>query len=211
MYQGWYNIYEGRKVSRVAMCEVRSKEKAAKNNPPHPESTMINNEMKWIGMNPIWHRMKKCSPSNGQNGQLMHWWLLVHSGHMHTSVELLSTFQQTIVSFLDRSWYGVFPFQTWQEYWYCVVFKTFHTRSGTAIGYKAEFCQILALWHMYTFRVTSAPIPYWYWYNKTDIVSVHAGLVGASSIPVLIPVSHTQVAPWIPVQYRSILADSTRF
>jgi hypothetical protein len=53
MYQGWYNIYEGRKVSRVAMCEVRSKEKAAKNNPPHPESTMINNEMKWIGMNPI--------------------------------------------------------------------------------------------------------------------------------------------------------------
>ncbi len=90
------------------------------------------------------------------------WWLLVHSGHMHTSVELLSTFQQTIVSFLDWSWYGVFPFQTWQVYWYWVVFKTFHTRSSTAIGYKAEFCQILVLWHMCTFRVTSAPIPYWY-------------------------------------------------
>jgi len=31
-------------------------------------------------MNPIWCRMKKHSPSNGQNDQLVHWWLLVHSG-----------------------------------------------------------------------------------------------------------------------------------
>jgi hypothetical protein len=31
-------------------------------------------------MNPIWGRMKKRSPSSGQNGQLVHWWLLVHSG-----------------------------------------------------------------------------------------------------------------------------------
>jgi hypothetical protein len=23
---------------------------------------------------------EKCSPSSGQNGQLVHWWLLVHSG-----------------------------------------------------------------------------------------------------------------------------------
>jgi hypothetical protein len=30
-------------------------------------------------MNPIWGRMKKRSPSSGQNGQV-HWWLLVHSG-----------------------------------------------------------------------------------------------------------------------------------
>jgi hypothetical protein len=28
-------------------------------------------------MNPIWCKMKKCSPSSGQNDQLVHWWLLV--------------------------------------------------------------------------------------------------------------------------------------
>jgi hypothetical protein len=33
----------------------------------------------WFTMNPIWCQMKKCSPSNGQNGKLMEWWLLVHS------------------------------------------------------------------------------------------------------------------------------------
>ncbi len=30
-------------------------------------------------MNPILCRMKKRSPSSGQNGQLVHWWLLFHS------------------------------------------------------------------------------------------------------------------------------------
>jgi hypothetical protein len=30
-------------------------------------------------MNPIWRQMKKRTPSSGQNGQLVHWWLLVHS------------------------------------------------------------------------------------------------------------------------------------
>jgi hypothetical protein len=25
--------------------------------------------------------MEKCSPSHGQNGQLVHWWVLVHFGH----------------------------------------------------------------------------------------------------------------------------------
>jgi len=42
---------------------------------------MINSRKKWIVMNPIWHRMKKRSPSSGQNDQLVHWWLVVHSGH----------------------------------------------------------------------------------------------------------------------------------
>jgi hypothetical protein len=32
-YQGWYNIYEGKKVSRVTMCEVRSREKQPRTNP----------------------------------------------------------------------------------------------------------------------------------------------------------------------------------
>ncbi len=31
-------------------------------------------------MNLIWRWMKKRSPSGGQNGQLVHWWLLVHTG-----------------------------------------------------------------------------------------------------------------------------------
>ncbi len=34
MYQGWYNIYEGRKMNKVTMCEIRSKEKTTKNKPP---------------------------------------------------------------------------------------------------------------------------------------------------------------------------------
>jgi len=34
--------------------------------------------------------MKNCSPSNGQNCQLVHWWVLVHSGHptmLHTQLQ----------------------------------------------------------------------------------------------------------------------------
>ncbi len=42
---------------------------------------MVNNIKKWTMMNFIWHQMKKPSPSNGQNRELVHWWLLVHSGH----------------------------------------------------------------------------------------------------------------------------------
>jgi len=33
-------------------------------------------------MNPIWRQMKKRTPSSGQNGQLVHWWLLVDSAHL---------------------------------------------------------------------------------------------------------------------------------
>jgi hypothetical protein len=33
-------------------------------------------------MNPIWRQMKKRNPSSGQNGQLVHWWLLIHSGNL---------------------------------------------------------------------------------------------------------------------------------
>jgi hypothetical protein len=36
-------------------------------------------------MNPIWRRLKKRSPSSGQNGQLVHWWLLVHSASCRAS------------------------------------------------------------------------------------------------------------------------------
>jgi hypothetical protein len=59
------------------MCEVRSKEKRARNK---KKSTMVSSKKKWTVMNPIRRRMKKRNPSSGQNGQLVHWWLLIHSG-----------------------------------------------------------------------------------------------------------------------------------
>jgi hypothetical protein len=31
-------------------------------------------------MNPIWCQMKKLNPYSGQNGEFVHWWLLVSSG-----------------------------------------------------------------------------------------------------------------------------------
>jgi len=31
--------------------------------------------------------MKKHNPSNGQNNQLMHWWLLVQCGHFHITTD----------------------------------------------------------------------------------------------------------------------------
>jgi len=49
----------------------------------------------WIVMNPIWCWMKKCSPSSGQNDQLVHWWLLVHSNlifSFHNKTPLLLLF-----------------------------------------------------------------------------------------------------------------------
>jgi hypothetical protein len=61
-------------------------------------------------MNPIWRRMKKRSPSSGQNGQLVHWWLLVHSGHMKvvkTGTQLVcghtsTTLNQTLLKLKDN-------------------------------------------------------------------------------------------------------------
>jgi len=47
---------------------------------PKKKSTMVSNKKKWTVMNPIRRRMKKRNPSGGQNGQLVHWWLLIHSG-----------------------------------------------------------------------------------------------------------------------------------
>jgi hypothetical protein len=41
---------------------------------------VVSSKKKWTAMNPIPRRMKKRKASSGQNGQLVHWWLLVHSG-----------------------------------------------------------------------------------------------------------------------------------
>jgi hypothetical protein len=63
------------------MCEVRSRGKTVKNQKKDKkESTVISSKTKWTVLNPIRRRMKKRSPSSGQNSQLVHWWLLVHSG-----------------------------------------------------------------------------------------------------------------------------------
>jgi hypothetical protein len=47
--------------------------------PKEKKSTVVSSKKKWTVMNPIWRQMKKCTPSSEQNGQLVHWWLLVHS------------------------------------------------------------------------------------------------------------------------------------
>jgi hypothetical protein len=52
----------------------------AKNQKNKKKSALVNNKKNWIVMNPIWCRMKKRSPFSGQNGQLVHWMLLVHFG-----------------------------------------------------------------------------------------------------------------------------------
>jgi hypothetical protein len=49
------------------------------NNQKKKKGTMVSSKKKWTMMNPIWRQMKNCTPSSGQNGQLVHWWLLVHS------------------------------------------------------------------------------------------------------------------------------------
>jgi hypothetical protein len=46
-YGGWYNIYEGKKVSTVTMCEVRFRKKQPKTKTfPKKKSTMMSNKTK---------------------------------------------------------------------------------------------------------------------------------------------------------------------
>jgi len=88
---GWCNTYEGRKVSRVAMCEVRSRKNGKEQNKKkEKKSTVVSNKKKSTVMSPIRRRMKKRNPSSGQNGQLVHWWLLIHSGHVLRPIQLLA-------------------------------------------------------------------------------------------------------------------------
>jgi len=80
---GWCNTYEGKKVSRVAMCEVRSRkngQEQKKKKEKRKKSTVVSSKKKSTVMSPIRRRMEKRNPSSGQNGQLVHWWLLIHSG-----------------------------------------------------------------------------------------------------------------------------------
>jgi hypothetical protein len=45
---------------------------------------MVSSKKKWTVMNPIRRQMKKRNPSSGQNGQLVHWWLLIHSARSNS-------------------------------------------------------------------------------------------------------------------------------
>jgi hypothetical protein len=60
------------------MYEVRSK-KNGQQKKKKKKSTVVSNKKKSTVMSPIWRGMKKRNPSGGQNGQLVHWWLLIHS------------------------------------------------------------------------------------------------------------------------------------
>jgi hypothetical protein len=66
---------------------------------------MVSSKKKWTVMNPIRRRMKKCKASSGQNGQLVHWWLLVHSGHSSPIQRLVSCSE---VGSISRSGFELF-------------------------------------------------------------------------------------------------------
>jgi hypothetical protein len=57
---------------------VRSGQRKKQPKTKPPKKCSGRQPKKWVVVKPIWCRMKKRSPSNGQNGQLVHWWLLVH-------------------------------------------------------------------------------------------------------------------------------------
>jgi len=94
MSVGWCNTYEGRKVSRVAMCEVRSR-KNGQEQKKKKKGEWAAGKKKSIVMSPIRRRMKKRNPSSGQNGQLVHWWLLIHSGQHWYELGVLVTLSWT--------------------------------------------------------------------------------------------------------------------
>jgi hypothetical protein len=56
MYQGWYSTYEGKKVNRVTMCEVRSRKKRSRTkqrkqidcDEPHLMSNGKTQPIQWI-------------------------------------------------------------------------------------------------------------------------------------------------------------------
>jgi len=54
--------------------------KTAKNKKKKKKSTVVRSKKKSTVMSPIRRRMRKRNPSSGQNGQLVHWWLLIQSG-----------------------------------------------------------------------------------------------------------------------------------
>jgi hypothetical protein len=62
------------------MCEVRSRKNGQEPKKKEKKSTVVSSEKKSTMMSPIRRQMKKRNPFGGQNGQLVHWWVLIHSG-----------------------------------------------------------------------------------------------------------------------------------
>jgi hypothetical protein len=62
---GWCNTYEGKKVSRVAMCEVRSRkngQKQKKNKKKTKKKTVVSSKKKSTMMSPIRAPNEKTQP-----------------------------------------------------------------------------------------------------------------------------------------------------
>jgi hypothetical protein len=62
------------------MCEVRSRKNGQEPKKKEKKSTVVSSKKKSTVMSPIRRQMKKRNPSGGQNGQLVHWWVQIHSG-----------------------------------------------------------------------------------------------------------------------------------
>jgi hypothetical protein len=62
------------------MCEVRSRKNGQEPKKKEKKSTVVSSKKKSTVMSPIRCQMKKRNPIGGQNGQLVHWWVLIHSG-----------------------------------------------------------------------------------------------------------------------------------
>jgi len=61
------------------MCEVKSRKNGQEQKQKNKKNTVVDSKKKSIVMSPIRRQMKKRNPFSGQNGQLVHWWLLIHS------------------------------------------------------------------------------------------------------------------------------------
>jgi hypothetical protein len=61
---------------------------------------------------------------------------------------------------------------------------------------------LVMVWDKYIRNIISGPIPDGYWY-KAGIVSGHTRLI-CYSMPIYIPISHTQVAPYISVEHTTV-------
>jgi hypothetical protein len=66
--------------------------KTANNQKKKEKSTVVSSKKKSTVMSPIRRQMKKRNPTSGQNGQLVHWWLLIHSAQVSHPFDLLFTF-----------------------------------------------------------------------------------------------------------------------
>jgi hypothetical protein len=67
------------------MCEVGSRKNGQEPKKKEKKSIVVSSKKKSTMMSPIRRQMKKRNPSGGQNGQLVHWWVLIHSGRNSTT------------------------------------------------------------------------------------------------------------------------------